>query len=245
MVVLHPERGDEVGEIGRRDVVGGDATTRQEVAEVERRSVDGPTTSAGPFDLGHLQSTAFGRLGEGLGLQHPRVEGRRAVAERLAVDVERVVGRAGHARPGARGEGEPPGAGVRRGLGQQPVVGCLHAFAQQIAEAGHDTLLRVLLDEVLAHAVRHKEQHMRRVVAVVTRGDGWAGGYGQPHQQQQQRTEHTGTAQPTRLTEWSKGNDHGRSSRAMCTALARRVPTSNLDRSPRCVQRWMDRPCKK
>ena len=53
----------------------------------------------------------------------PASNARGAVGERLAVDVERVVGRAVHARPGAGGQAVPAGAGVRRRLGEQAAAG--------------------------------------------------------------------------------------------------------------------------
>ena len=148
-------------------VVRGHAAARAEVAEVERRAVDGAAASAGPLDLGDLLAAALGGLGERLGLEHARVERRGAVAERLAVHVEGVVGRAVHARPGARVEREPAGARVRRRLRQQAVAGGPRALAEEVAEAGHDALVGVLLDRVLAQAVGGEEEELVVAALVV------------------------------------------------------------------------------
>ena len=58
-----------------------------------------------------------------------------------AVDVERVVRRAVHARPGAGGEGVPAGAGVRRRLGQQAVAVTRRRRAcRNVRHRGHQAL---------------------------------------------------------------------------------------------------------
>ena len=158
-----------VGESSGADVVGRDTATGTEVAEVERRPVDRAAATARPLDLGDLLAAALGRLGQRLGLQHAGGAQRRsAVAERLAVDVERVVRRAVDARPRAGRQREPAGTRVRRRLRQQSVVGCLGAVLQQVAEAWHDTLLRVLLDGVLAQAIGREEQQLVRAVVTVS-----------------------------------------------------------------------------
>ena len=159
LVVLQSEGGDERRIVAWRDVVGHDATPGPEVAEVERRPVDGATASARPLDLGDAQAVPLGGLGQRLGLQN-RAEGRRAVAERLAVDVERVVRRPMDARPRPGGQGVPAGARVRGGLGEQPVVGSPCASAQQVAEARRDAGVCVLLDGVLAQSVGGEEEQL-------------------------------------------------------------------------------------
>src|SRR3954453_2499439 len=96
----------------------------------------GGPAPAPPLDLRDLLAAALGRLGQRLDLQDAarRRERRGRVAERLAVDVERVVGRAVPGRPGARGRGDPAGAGIWRRLRQQAVIGGVCAVLEQIAE---------------------------------------------------------------------------------------------------------------
>ena len=86
---------------GAADEVRRDAAAGEERPEVDRRALDGRVAAAGPLDLGDLEAAALGGLGDRLGLEDVRVERRRPVGERLAVDVERVVGRAVDARPRA------------------------------------------------------------------------------------------------------------------------------------------------
>ena len=84
----------------RADEVRRDAATGEEGPEVDRRAVDGRVATARPLDLGDLQAAALGGLGDRLDLEDARIERRGPVRERLAVDVEGVVGRAvtpGHA----------------------------------------------------------------------------------------------------------------------------------------------------
>jgi len=170
VVELQTERRGERRRVGGRDVVRGHAPAGAEVAEVERRAVGRAAAAAGPLDLGDLLPAALGRLGERLGAEHAGIERRRAVGERLPVHVKRVVRRPGDAGPRTRGQREPAGAGVRRCLGQQAVVRCPRTPAQQLAEPGHDALVGVLLDRVLAQAVGGEEQQL--VVPTVAALDG-------------------------------------------------------------------------
>src|SRR3954453_5866476 len=119
----------------------------------------GGPAPAPPLDLRDLLAAALGRLGQRLDLQDAarRRERRGRVAERLAVDVERVVRRAVHGRPGARGQREPAGAGVGRRLRQQAVPGRVRAVLEQVAETRRVALVRELLDRFLAHAVGREE----------------------------------------------------------------------------------------
>ena len=163
VVELQAEAGRERRVVGGRDVVRGDAAARAEVAEVDGGAVDGAGAPAGPLDLGDPLAAALGGLGQRLGLQHGRAERRRAGGERLAVDVERVVGRPVDARPGAGGERVPAGPGVRRRLREQPAVGGLGAAGA----AGRGSPARpvrrsdgVLLDAVLHEAVGGEEQQL-------------------------------------------------------------------------------------
>ena len=164
VIELQPERGRERRRVVRRDEVRGDAASRQERAEVEGGALNHAAATAGPLDLGHLLAAALGRLGQRLGLQHAGVERRRAIGERLAVGVERVVRRAVDARPRPGREREPAGPGVGRRLGQEAVAGRLGAIPQQVTEPRHLPLVRVALDEVLLQAVGREEQQL--VVAV-------------------------------------------------------------------------------
>ena len=114
VIELEPEAGDERRVVedlgGAADEVGRDAAAGEEALEVDRRAADRRVAAAGPLDLGDLEAAALGRLGDRLGLEDVRVEGRRAVAERLPRDVERVVRRAVDARPRAGGQRVPAGA---------------------------------------------------------------------------------------------------------------------------------------
>ena len=103
VVELQAERGDERRR--RRsgdDVVRRDAATREEAAEVDRRALDAAAAAAGPLDLGDLLARRARPTGRSSrpGARR-RAECRGAVGERLAVDVERVVGRA-RSRPAMR-----------------------------------------------------------------------------------------------------------------------------------------------
>jgi hypothetical protein len=127
VVELETERGDErsvveQGLTGVADEVGGDTASGEEALEVDGRSVDGGVAPTGPLDLGDLQPTPLGGLGDGLGLQDVGVEGAGAVREGVAVLVEGVVGRSVGTRPGAGGQGVPARSGVRRGLREQAEV---------------------------------------------------------------------------------------------------------------------------
>ena len=108
---------------GPADEVGGHAAAGEEAPEVDRRALDRGVAAAGPLHLGDLEAAALGGLGDRLGLQHAGVEGGGPVAERVAVLVERVVGRAVDAGPGTGGQGVPAGAGVGRRLGEHAVAG--------------------------------------------------------------------------------------------------------------------------
>ena len=123
MVELDTERGDEVGQVGRRDVVRRHPAARVERAEVDRRALDRGLGAAGVFELDDLLATALGGLADRLGLGHAGREGAGAVRERLTVDVERVVRRPVDARPGAGREAVPTGPGVGRRLGEQAAAG--------------------------------------------------------------------------------------------------------------------------
>ena len=162
VVELEPERGGERGVVRRGDVVRGHAPAGEEVAEVERRAVDGADAPTGPLDLDDAPPGPLGGLGQRLGLEDAGVEGRRPVGEGLTVDVERVVGRARGARPGAGGQRVPAGAGVGRRLRQQPTAGGHRAPPEQFPEAGDDVGVgRVGLDPVLHEAVGGEQQQPR------------------------------------------------------------------------------------
>src|SRR4029453_4440674 len=96
MIELEPERGDE-GDVVEEgvarvaDEVRRNAPAGEERSEVDRRALNGGIASTRPFDLGDLEPFALCRLRDRLGLEHVRIERRRAVPERLAVDVEGVV----------------------------------------------------------------------------------------------------------------------------------------------------------
>ncbi len=92
----------------------------------------------------------------------------RAVGERLPVDVERVVRRAGHARPGAGAQRVPAGAGVRRRLREQTAIGGGSAAAQQLTEPGNDVaLLGIGLDAILHEAIGGEEQQLGPILVTV------------------------------------------------------------------------------
>ena len=164
MVELQTERRRERRRVGRRDVVGRHAATGAEVAEVERRSVDRAAAPAGPLDLGDLLAAALGRLGERLGLQHAGAgaERRVRVAERLAVDVERVVRRAMDARPRAGVSVNQPAPVFGGDCVSSPLSDALAPCFSRSRKPGTTPCFGVRLDGVLAHAIGREEQQLAR-----------------------------------------------------------------------------------
>ena len=79
------------------------------------------------------------------------------LANGCAVDVERVVGGAVHARPRAGRQAVPAGAGVGRRLGQQAVAGGLGAALEERGHRRQAALRGVLGDDVLAQPVGREE----------------------------------------------------------------------------------------
>ena len=172
MVELQTERGGERRRVGRADVVGRDTATGAEVAEVERRPLIAPlrppahsiwATFLPPRSAAWANVSACSTPGV------PNADVLLANGWPLTWNVLFVE--PCDARPRAGRQREPSGAGVRRRLRQQTVVGCLGAVLQQVAEAWHHALLRVLLDGVLAQAVGREEQQLVRAVITVTAAD--------------------------------------------------------------------------
>ena len=116
------------------DVVGGHAAAGEEGAVVDRRALDRDALRPPAHSIWATfvppRSADWAIVSA---CSTPCVERRGAVGERLAVDVERVVRRAGDARPRAGGQAVPARAGVRRGLGQQPVAGRRGALLEEAA----------------------------------------------------------------------------------------------------------------
>ena len=193
VVELEPEGGDERNVVeqlvaSRTDEVRGDTSAGKEGSEVDRRSLDRRVAAAGPLDLGDLEAAPLGGLGDRLGLEDVGVERRGAVAKRLTVDVERVVGRAVDARPCAGREAVPAGAGVRGRLGQETASGRIRALLEEPLHRGHDASVGVLLDEILAEAVSREEDGLvRRRASVAVAVGGRSGRHRRRNQSGQER----------------------------------------------------------
>ena len=157
VVELQAERSDEGGVVVRADVVRSHAAPGEEALEVDGRAVDRADAAARPLDLGDLLAATLGGLSEALGLEDARVEGTRAVPERLSVDVERVVRRAVHAGPRTGGQAVPPGARVGWRLCQEPLAAGLGARLEELRDRRHRLVRRVVRGEILSHAVGDEE----------------------------------------------------------------------------------------
>ncbi len=179
MIELEPERRDERRVVEQRltgaaDEVRRDATAREEALEVNGRAVDRRVPATGPLDLGDLEAGPLGGLGDRLRLEDVGIERRGPGGpERVAVLVERVVGRGMDPRPGAGRERVPAGARVRRSLGQEAVAGRRRPVLEEGRHRRHHSLRGVPGDDVLAHAVGSEEDGLagRRLALA-----GWRGG---------------------------------------------------------------------
>ncbi len=193
VVELEAERLDERRVVEQRltglaDEVRRDAAAGEELLEVDRRALDRRVPTAGPLDLGDLEAATLGGLGDRLGLEDVRIEGRGPAGERLAHAMERVVGRAMDGRPRARRQRVPAGAGVGRRLGPQAVVRGGRPVLQEAAHRGHQAVLGVLGDEILAKPIG-REEHGLGDLAWRRGLGGRDGGGGQADQQHGRRTD--------------------------------------------------------
>ncbi len=169
VVELQTERGCERRRIEGGDVVGRDTATGTEVAEVERRPVDAPLRPPAHSIWATFlppRSVAWASVSACSTPAVPSAEVLLANGWPLTWNVLFVEpATPGHAPVVSVNHPAPVFGGA---CVEQPVVGRLGPVLQQVAEAGHDTLLGVLLDGVLAQAIGREEQQLVRAVVTVS-----------------------------------------------------------------------------